>query len=85
LVNLCRLFNAKLENNPEQVKAVTNIVLGTSRPAPYLIFGPPGTGKTVTVVEAMKQVTKCYQLKVKTGHRVIAIELLSVMFNSCEK
>jgi len=50
------MFNSKLEQNPEQVQAVKSIVTGASRPAPYLIFGPPGTGKTVTVVEAIKQV-----------------------------
>ncbi|XP_048054939.1 putative helicase mov-10-B.2 [Megalobrama amblycephala] len=53
-----RMFNKDLENNPEQKAAVQHILSGTSKPAPYLIFGPPGTGKTVTVVEAIKQVNK---------------------------
>jgi len=38
------------------MSAIKHIVAGTSRPAPFLVFGPPGTGKTVTIVEAMKQV-----------------------------
>lgn len=53
---LPRAYNRKLENNLEQMQAVKNIVLGTSKPAPYIVFGPPGTGKTVTIVEAIKQV-----------------------------
>ncbi|XP_017270570.1 putative helicase mov-10-B.1 [Kryptolebias marmoratus] len=53
-----RLFDWKLEKNPEQYQAVQHIVAGSSRPAPYLVFGPPGTGKTVTVVEAIKQIEK---------------------------
>uniref|UniRef100_A0A8C2A906 RNA helicase n=1 Tax=Cyprinus carpio TaxID=7962 RepID=A0A8C2A906_CYPCA len=53
-----RLFDQQLQRNPEQYSAVCNIVAGTSKPAPYLVFGPPGTGKTVTIVEAIKQVEK---------------------------
>ncbi|XP_022081467.1 putative helicase MOV-10 isoform X2 [Acanthaster planci] len=51
-----QFFDKKLASNIEQIKAVQHIVRGTSRPAPYLVFGPPGTGKTVTIVEAIKQV-----------------------------
>lgn len=51
-----RLYDRSLESNPEQLQAMKYIVMGTTRPAPYIIFGPPGTGKTVTLVEAIKQV-----------------------------
>nr|XP_060628672.1 helicase MOV-10 isoform X1 [Anolis sagrei ordinatus] len=55
------LYNPSIEKNTEQKKAVYRVVTGTSRPAPYLIFGPPGTGKTVTIVEAIKQVLHCIE------------------------
>ncbi|XP_073326374.1 putative helicase mov-10-B.1 [Pagrus major] len=51
-----RLFDSKLEKNPEQYQAVQHIVAGSSIPGPYLVFGPPGTGKTVTLAEAIKQI-----------------------------
>ncbi|XP_073752225.1 helicase MOV-10 isoform X2 [Callorhinus ursinus] len=53
-----KLYDRSLESNPEQLQAMKYIVMGTTRPAPYIIFGPPGTGKTVTLVEAIKQVVK---------------------------
>ncbi|PNJ46307.1 MOV10 isoform 10 [Pongo abelii] len=53
-----KLYDRSLESNPEQLQAMRHIVMGTTRPAPYIIFGPPGTGKTVTLVEAIKQVVK---------------------------
>ncbi|XP_015264039.1 PREDICTED: putative helicase MOV-10, partial [Gekko japonicus] len=55
------LYDLNLEKNEEQRRAVYQVVAGTSRPAPYLIFGPPGTGKTVTMVEAIKQVLRCIE------------------------
>lgn len=36
--------------------AIRNIVNMTSYPAPYILFGPPGTGKTSTIVEAVLQI-----------------------------
>ena len=46
-------FNEKL--NPEQTEAVLRI-LSTKSPHPFIIFGPPGTGKSKTMCEAIKQV-----------------------------
>ncbi|XP_077369046.1 putative helicase mov-10-B.1 [Festucalex cinctus] len=54
-------YNRQLEANPEQSKGVCHIVAGTSKPAPYLVFGPPGTGKTNTMVEAIKQIDKLHK------------------------
>lgn len=53
-----RWFQPTIANNREQITAIRNIINMTSFPAPYILFGPPGTGKTSTIVEAVLQIWK---------------------------
>ena len=46
--------------NDEQQNAVKQIIQGTLRPIPYVIFGPPGTGKTTTIVETVYQLARLH-------------------------
>ncbi|KAG0444673.1 hypothetical protein HPB47_013517, partial [Ixodes persulcatus] len=74
-------FNRSIATNAEQCRAVKNIVLGLHRPYPFLLFGPPGTGKTVTLVEALMQVCKL----IPSSHILVVAPSNSACDNLAEK
>lgn len=49
-------FNHLLDTDPAQQQAVASIISLPIKTTPFVLFGPPGTGKTVTVVEAIRQI-----------------------------
>jgi helicase MOV-10 len=59
-------FNKEISTNEEQMTAIGNIVNCTAYPFPYVVFGPPGTGKTSCIVECIAQI-----LKLKPDSRIM--------------
>ena len=74
-VNSINLFNNQL--NPEQIKAVKRIMKLNS-PHPFILFGPPGTGKSKTMIESIKQVWKNSpdSFIIVAAHSNVAVDLL---------
>ncbi|CAE6460524.1 unnamed protein product [Rhizoctonia solani] len=49
------LYNQIIGSNEEQYSAVSKVVGLPPGSPPFIVFGPPGTGKTVTIVECISQ------------------------------
>jgi helicase MOV-10 len=60
--------------NHEQKVAIVNILERKHGIAPYVIFGPPGTGKTKCVVESIRQI---YTQSTKVGRKVHVLAMVS--------
>ncbi|XP_063627778.1 RNA helicase Mov10l1-like isoform X2 [Cydia splendana] len=80
-------YNPLIANNPEQHAVVEHIVAGSSGTAPYLLHGPPGTGKTVTIVEAILQLakTRTNRILVCTDSNMAADHVATLLIQYADK
>ncbi|RXW12422.1 hypothetical protein EST38_g13432 [Candolleomyces aberdarensis] len=53
-------INPLIASNPRQREAVQSIVHQQPGSPPFVVFGPPGTGKTVTIIEAIRQILRTH-------------------------
>ncbi|PCH44785.1 RNA helicase [Wolfiporia cocos MD-104 SS10] len=61
------IYNKVIIGNPPQMQAIASIVQQQPGSPPFVIFGPPGTGKTITVIESIRQI-----LRVNANARILA-------------
>ncbi|EDQ99949.1 uncharacterized protein LACBIDRAFT_315001 [Laccaria bicolor S238N-H82] len=57
-IQLIKVFNSLIQSNQSQLLAVKSIVNQTPGSPPFVVFGLPGTSKTITIVEAILQLLR---------------------------
>ncbi|EPQ53721.1 hypothetical protein GLOTRDRAFT_44808, partial [Gloeophyllum trabeum ATCC 11539] len=60
-------LSPRIQDDPEKLRAVWTIVKQPRGSVPFVVFGPPGTGKTTAIVEAIRHL-----LKENDDHRILA-------------
>ncbi|RUP52346.1 hypothetical protein BC936DRAFT_146171 [Jimgerdemannia flammicorona] len=68
----------KIGNNPEQLRAVAIALTGVHGSVPLLVFGPPGTGKTSTMIECIYQLL-CHPSQAGKPVRILATAPTNLM------
>ncbi|KAF9648689.1 P-loop containing nucleoside triphosphate hydrolase protein [Thelephora ganbajun] len=52
------IYNPDIASNGAQLQAIASILALPAGSPPFCVFGPPGTGKTVTIVEGIRQLLR---------------------------